>query len=168
MVPVCATRTVFHYFLHGEPDPARLAAEGLQARLVAGEELAVQREIYDELFAAQLRRPFTSSGVFFMPIDFAALPDSMLAQRPRVAIDIDRLEASASVLTWQLDGGRVPLPATAAALARAAAIWTPELVSSWFGQNRQRLFWRVPQIGCFQARPIAVDGPQLPGLRSAR
>ena len=155
----CSTELVFHYFLHGAPDADRLAVSGLAARPPSTAEMSVHQEVYRALFEPLLGTGPTLPGVFFTPIDFYRLPGSPLRRMPRTAMAVDQLDPATSVLTWELDGERVRLPARQDALREAAAIWSDQLIRDRFGVDRHRLFWYVPQIGCFPSHPIAIPGP---------
>jgi hypothetical protein len=99
-----------------------------------------------------LQRPYQRSGVFVTPIDFRLLPGSLLEQRARLTIPVDRIDPSAAVVTWSIDDERVSRPFGRESLEEAASLWDAELMSGWFGRDRTRLFFHVPQVATYQPR----------------
>jgi hypothetical protein len=99
-----------------------------------------------------LRRPYEGSGIFLTPIDFRLLPGTLLHDRARLRIPVNRIEDDAAVLTWERDDGRVSLPFGGEALERAQAEWDADEITSWFGRDRTRLFFHVPQVAAYQPR----------------
>jgi hypothetical protein len=81
-----------------------------------------------------------------------------------VGVAPSRLDPACSALTWMSQGQRARYRLSQQALQLAAAIWTAERRHQWFGQDRQRLFWHVPQIGSFPGQPL----PLKPSDRGGR
>jgi hypothetical protein len=124
---------------------------------------AVQREVpghYEILYRAWaqpvLLRPYPNSGVFLTPIDFRQLPGTSLHDRPRLEIPLESVDPDWAVLTYEWRGERVSRRLCPEALADAAALWRAADVERWFGRDRTRLFFHVPQVVTYQPGGVPV------------
>jgi hypothetical protein len=110
---------------------------------------------YERLYALVaepvLGLPYTGSGVFLTPLDFRDLTGTLLHGRDRIAVPLERVDATRAVLTWEVEE-RVSLPLGREALERAAAEWPAGRVREWFGRDRTRLFFHVPQVAAYGGR----------------
>lgn len=159
---VLSTTHLFHYALEANSDLAAVAAEGLRPlsdfpesdrwRQIEQEAPGFFERLYEMLGEPHLDRPYERSGVFLTPVDFRQLPGSLLHERPRIRVPVERIEASLAVVTWELAGRRATRPFGREALEEAAQTWTPDLVAQWFGRDRTRLFFHVPQVATYQQR----------------
>lgn len=118
---------------------------------------------YEALYRAWaeplLLRPYSNSGVFLTPIDFRQVPGTILSDRPRLSIPLDSVDPEWTVLTYEWRGERVSRRLSREALADAAARWRVEDIQRWFGRDRRRLFFHVPQVVTYQPGGVAVpDG----------
>ena len=166
---VISTTRLFHYALHAGADLSGIAREGLRPLSDFPESerwLEIEAEIpgffealYERVARPVLGLPYENSGIFLTPIDFRALPGTLLHDRDRLAVPVDRIDASRAVLTWDL-GERVALPFGPAALGEAAALWDEELVRAWFARDPTRLFFHVPQVATYQGRVAADPDPR--------
>lgn len=162
MRSVLSTTHLFHYALEAAADLASIAEEGLRPlsdfpesdrwRQFDQHAPGFFEFLYRSLAEPLLGRPYERSGVFLTPIDFRLLPGSLLHARPRIRIPVARIDASAAIVTWVLDGERVTRPFGPESLEEAAVLWDAELVTEWFGSDRTRLFFFVPQVVTYQPR----------------
>lgn len=161
-VDVVSRTHLFHYALQEDADLDPIVRDGLRPlsdfpdgerwRAIEAELPGFFEQLYARLAEPVLGVPYANSGVFLTPIDFRELPGSLLHERARLRIPVERVDASRAVLTWEADGPRVVLPLGAEALARAAAEWDAERVTAWFGRDRTRLFFHVPQVAAYGGR----------------
>jgi hypothetical protein len=161
-VRVLSTTHLFHYALTPEADLAEIAAQGLRPlsdfpeserwRQIEAQAPGFFASLYGLVAEPVLQRPYERSGVFLTPIDFQLLPGSLLEQRARMRVPVERIDPAAAVVTWELADGRVSLPFGPAALEKAALLWDDALVTEWFGRDRTRLFFHVPQVATYQRR----------------
>ena len=166
-VEVISQTRLFHYALTPQSDFEEIVHDGLRPlsdfpeserwRQIAAELPGFFERVYELVAAPVLETPYANSGIFLTPIDFRALPGSLLHDRPRVAVPIDRIDAQRAVVTWDL-GERVSLPFGPAALAQGAALWDAALVEEWFGRDQSRLFFHVPQVASYQERVRVEPG----------
>lgn len=162
MTKVCRTDTLYHYLLSGDDSLPDILRRGLLPLSAFPESERWQQfeSFYRSLYAQwaePLLGPFRNSGVYFTPIDFRQLPGSYLHTRTRIAIPLSEIPAERAVLTYELDGRRTVLPLTPEALEEAAAIWSAELVRTWYARNPEMSFYYVPQVAVFPEHGIAVQ-----------
>ncbi|MHB9146559.1 MAG: hypothetical protein ACYC5Y_14670 [Symbiobacteriia bacterium] len=113
-------------------------------------------EVYQQIGAPVIHRPYSNSGVFLTPIDFRVLPDLPLARMARIAIPAEAIDADRSSLTYELEGRRLVLPVSAATLAETARLWPEPVVRQWFGRIRNMLFYHLPQVAVYVDEGIRV------------
>lgn len=110
-----------------------------------------------ELFARPvIQKPYLNSGIFLSPIDFQLLPDSLMHNKTRIRVPLERIDPAYAALTYVLDEQRIALPFTQENLEQAAQIWSAEMVRRWFAVDRNRLFFYVPQVAVYQPEGIPV------------
>ena len=159
---VVSTTHLFHYAVVEDADFDAILREGLRP-LSDFPDSERWQEIerhapgfFERLYALVaepvLERPYERSGIFLTPIDFRLLPGSLLHDRARLRIPIERIESDSAVLTWERDEGRVSVPFGPEARERARSEWDAAEVESWFGRDRTKLFFHVPQVAAYQAR----------------
>lgn len=163
---IVSTTHLFHYALVAEADFDAIVREGLRPlsdfpdgdrwREIEEHAPGFFERLYGLVAEPVLRRPYERSGIFLTPVDFRELPGSLLHGRPRLRIPVERIEAGSAVLTWERDEGRVSLPFSPEALERAGREWDADQVESWFGRDRTRLFFHVPQVAAYQPR-VTID-----------
>lgn len=163
---VCSTDRLFHYLLGGEEVLDSILERGLLPLSAFPESERWQQIeqvrpgfyqwIYETFAEPVVRKPYTNSGVFLTPIDFRLLPDTSLYKVARIVIPLSTIECSTSGLTYELDGQRVVLPLSASTLEEAARLWPEGMVRTWFGRDRTRLFFHVPQVAVYQEGGIPV------------
>jgi hypothetical protein len=168
-VAVVSTTHLFHYALAGADTLEDIVRDGLRPlsdfpeserwRQFEAEAPGFFERLYELIGRPVLRAPYANSGIFLTPVDFRALPGTLLHDRPRIAVPVERIEPAQAVLTWQLEE-RIVRPFGAPALAEAAALWDADLVREWFGRDRTRLFFHVPQVATYQGR-VAVEGAEV-------
>lgn len=172
---VVRTDVLFHYGLRYDFDPVPVVHRGILPLSVvdpaaARARLDGLRALY-ELFAASVLGPGDGrhTGIFLTPIDFRAMRDDSPAIAwiqgfGRFAIPLTAIAPGAAVLTWEGPFLRTALVLSAAALERAADTWSPELVRQWFGRDRFRMFFHVPQVVTFQDTiPVSPAQWEPPG-----
>jgi hypothetical protein len=161
-VRVVSASRLFHYALDEGADLDEIVRDGLRPlsdfpdgerwRQIEEQAPGFFEHVYRLVAEPVLQRPYERSGIFLTPIDFRLLPGSLLELRPRLAVPVDRIDPTRAVVTWELDGERVSRPFGPAALEEAAATWDDALVTEWFGRDRTRLFFHVPQVAAYQSR----------------
>jgi hypothetical protein len=165
-VEVVSRTHLFHYALHSASHLDAIVREGLRPlsdfpeserwRAIEAEVPGFFESVYARVAEPVLGTPYERSGVFLTPIDFRLLPGSLLEERVRLRIPLERIEGTRAVVTWHAEGDRVSLPFDAEALGRAAEEWPARRVTSWFGRDPTRLFFHVPQVATYQPR-VAVE-----------
>lgn len=163
---VCRNDRLFHYLLGGEDNLPLILEQGLlplscfpksEAWRRLEEMLpGFYRAIYETFAQPLLKRPYTHSGVFFTPIDFRLMPDSLLTRRARIAVPLQALDAGSAALTYVLDEERAVLPLSEAHMEQTAALWPAAMVREWFARNPQMMFFYVPQVAVYQEGGISV------------
>ena len=164
MSRVLSTTHLFHYALDTGSDLSRIAAEGLRPlsdfpesdrwREIEAQAPGFFERLYGLVAEPVLGRPYERSGIFLTPVDFRQLSGSQLERRARLTVPIDRIDASAAVLTWSIGDERVSRPFGPESLEEAASLWDAGLVTDWFGRDRTRLFFHVPQVATYQPRVV--------------
>jgi hypothetical protein len=153
---------LFHYAVARDSDFDAILREGLRPlsdfpeserwRQIEEHAPGFFERLYSLVAEPVLRVPYERSGIFLTPIDFRLLPGSLLHERARILIPVERIDAGSAVLTWDRDDGRVSLPFGPATLERARREWDAAAVESWFGRDKTRLFFHVPQVAAYQPR----------------
>lgn len=160
---VCSTSHLHHYFFDPEPGAAESVLEtGIRPlsdfpdserwRQLEEHIPGFYRSVYQLIAAPVLNQPYTNSGIFITPIDFRLLPGTHLHDKPRFVIPIERIDPARSVLTYVLDEERINLSFSEANLGETAALWDDEMVRAWFGIDRTKVFFYVPQVAAYQGR----------------
>jgi hypothetical protein len=162
LTPVVSTTHLFHYAVVPDADFDAILREGLRplSDFPDGDRWQeIERHapgFFERLYALVaepvLERPYERSGIFLTPIDFRLLPGTLLHDRARLRIPVERIEADEAVLTWERDEGRVSLPFGPDGLERARREWDADEITSWFGRDRTKLFFHVPQVAAYQPR----------------
>lgn len=168
---VCSTERLYHYLLNGEESLPAILANGLlplsampessRWRQLEAEHPGFYRGLYAQFAEAVLRRPYSNSGIFLTPIDFRLLPELALVRVARISFPLDAIERESAVLTYADDGARVALPLTPETLAATARRWPSEAVRAWFGRDRSKLFFHVPQVAVYREGGIPVRAEWL-------
>lgn len=159
---VVSTTHLFHYAVVAEADFDAILREGLRplSDFPDGDRWQeIERHapgFFEQLYAfvaePVLDRPYERSGIFLTPIDFRLLPGTLLHERSRLRIPVERIEEGSAVLTWDRGEGRVRIPFGPEALERARSEWDADEIRSWFGRDRTKLFFHVPQVAAYQPR----------------
>lgn len=125
--------------------------------------LAVQRTVpghYEALYRAWaepvLLRQYPNSGVFLTPIDFRQVPGASLSDGSRVDIPLESVDPEWAVLTYEWRGERISRRLSRQALEDAAGLWHIDDIERWFGRDRERLFFYVPQVVTYQPGGVTV------------
>lgn len=157
-----STTHLFHYAVVPDADFDAILREGLRplSDFPDGDRWQeIERHapgFFENLYALVaepvLERPYERSGIFLTPIDFRLLPGTLLHDRARLRIPVERIEAGSAVLTWDREDGRVNLPFGPATLEQARREWDDDEIRSWFGRDRTKLFFHVPQVAAYQPR----------------
>ena len=169
---VCSTSYVYHALLNPEFEKVEaILANGLRPLSDFPESERWQqleqhmpgfyKNLYDMIAKPVLKRPYENSGIFVSPIDFQKLPDSLMNDKTRFAIPVDRIDPDYAVLTWVIDEERIALPFTPENLEQAAEIWTAEMVKTWFAKDPSKIFFYVPQVAVYQPGGIKVTREDL-------
>jgi hypothetical protein len=161
-MPAVSITHLFHYAVVRDADFDAILREGLRPLSDFPDSdrwQEIERHapgFFESLYALVaepvLGRPYERSGIFLTPIDFRALPGTLLHDRARLSIPVERIDAGSAVLTWDREDGRVSLPFDAETLERARDEWDDEAIRSWFGRDRTKLFFHVPQVAAYQPR----------------
>lgn len=103
--------------------------------------------------------PYGNSGIFLTPIDFRALPDQSLSRYRRLTIPLAAIKPTEAAVTYEWEATRIVLPLSEETLKEVQNRWTADVVRTWFGRDRHRLFFHVPQVVTYQERiPILMGG----------
>lgn len=163
---VCCTDRLFHYLLGGDGALESILERGLlplssfpeseRWRQIERVHPGFYKWIYETFAEPVIKKPYTNSGIFLTPIDFRRLPESSLARAARVVLPVSAIEPSSAGVTYELDGQRVVLPLSPDTLQETARLWPPDMVRNWFGRDRSKLFYHVPQVAAYQEGGIAV------------
>jgi len=170
MKRVCSRDRLYHYLLDPSVSIEDIIRDGLlplssqdaMGRPYHDIKLGLYRDLYHEIAEPWLRRPYEHSGVFLTPIDFRLIEGHRLAALPRVAVPVDALDPATTRLTWVESDERVVRPLSPESLADAAELWTEERVREWFGKDRKRTFYHVPQVWTYQGK-IPIEGSWVEG-----
>jgi hypothetical protein len=174
---VVSTTHLFHYAVVPDADFDAILRDGLRPlsdfpdrerwRQIEEHAPGFFETLYGLVAAPVLGQPYERSGIFLTPIDFRLLPGTLLHDRARLRIPVDRIDQGSAVLTWEREDGRVSLPFGPAALVRAREEWDEEAVRSWFGRDRTKLFFHVPQVAAYQARvEVGTGDVEAPAERA--
>ena len=128
------------------------------------------KNLYAMMAEPILNKPYSNSGIFLTPIDFYQLPGTILYQRPRMRIPIERIDPEWAILTYELNQARISEKLSREALAKIAKLWTANLVREWFGKDPHRVFYFVPQVVAYQPGGIAIlrEDFNMPPLNATR
>jgi hypothetical protein len=169
---ICSTEYVFHTILNPELALVQsLLEKGLRPLSDFPDSerwqqiQAYQPDFFEALYGMiaepVIGLPYSNSGIFVSPIDFRLLPDSIMYDKTRIRIPLDRIDPATAALTYVLDDQRVSLPLTEDNLIRTAEIWTEELVRTWFARDQSKIFFYVPQIAVYQAGGIPIHSEDI-------
>lgn len=164
---ICATDVVYHYFFQPDPDTIESV---LQSGLRPLSDFPTSERwqqiqthmpdffqtLYNRMVEPILKKPYPNSGIFLTPIDFYQLPETILAQRPRVRIPVDRIDAEWAILTYELKQSRAAEKLSMQVLQQTADMWSEDLIREWFGKDPSRVFYFVPQVAAYQPGGIVV------------
>jgi hypothetical protein len=163
---VVSTTHLFHYAVVPDADFDAILRDGLRPlsdfpdserwQEIEQHAPGFFERLYAMVAEPVLERPYERSGIFLTPIDFRRLPGTLLHDRARLRIPVGRIEPGSAVLTWEREDGRVSLPLGRGSLERARAEWNEAEIRSWFGRDRTKLFFHVPQVAAYQARVDVV------------
>lgn len=161
MGAVISTMSLFHYFLEGLDALPRILEEGLRPlsdfpessrwQLIERELRGFYKDLYERWARPVLGRPYSSSGIFLTPIDFRQTGIAEMATRPRLRVPIERIDPSQAVLTYEWNASRQSRQLNEEELRRAAELWDPRAVAEWFGRDRDKLFYFIPQVIAYQS-----------------
>ncbi len=160
---VCSTTHVFHYMINPEMNEVQTFLENGIRPLSDFPESARWQQIhkhmpdfYENLYylIAQpiLLSPYSNSGIFVTPIDFRKLPGTELQLSPRFKIPLDRLDPQWTVVTYVLFDERISMPFDLDVMKEVSRTWKEDLVRKWFGIDRTKLFFYVPQVAAYQGK----------------
>ena len=160
MVKVCTTDRLYHYLFNGEESIDAILAEGLLPLSALSNQprwLSLNQRFPDlfkslyTLFAEPiLKEPYRNSGIFLTPIDFRKMPDQPLSGFRRIVVPTTALDATMTTITYEWMAKRVVMAFSQTSLEQVRDLWTDDLVRSWFGRDRYRLFFSVPQVVSYQ------------------
>jgi len=112
--------------------------------------------IYQDFAFPVIQKPYQNSGVFVTPIDFYKMPDSILANKGRIAIPHERIDPTWTVVTYELDSTRESLPFTPQTMQSVADTWREDVVREWFAKDNSKVFFYVPQIATYKTGGIPI------------
>jgi hypothetical protein len=173
---VVSTTHLFHYAVARDSDFDAILREGLRPlsdfpdsdrwREIEQHAPGFFERLYSLVAEPVLGVPYERSGIFLTPIDFRLLPGSLLHDRARINIPVERIDSGSAVLTWERDDGRISLPFAPTSLERARREWDADAIESWFGRDPTRLFFHVPQVAAYQPGiEVAASDVERPGDR---
>lgn len=165
---VCSTDTLYHYLFSPDPDAvASILKNGLHPlsdfpdspRWVQIQNVypGFFEWLYGKFAEPVLKRPYTNSGIFLSPIDFRCMPDSLMYDKLRIEVPLERIDPVWAALSYVIDDQRLSFPLSPDTLEATAEIWTEDKVTRWFGVDTSRLFFYVPQVVTYQPGGIQVD-----------
>jgi hypothetical protein len=164
---VCRTDRLYHYLINGEEALSAILAAGLlplsampespRWQQLASVRPGFYRDLYAQFAEPVIRRPYSNSGIFLTPIEFRLLPGLALATALRIAVPLAAIERESAALTYEGGGERVILPLTPETLLETARQWPAEVVRAWFGRDRSKIFFHVPQVAAYQEGGIPVS-----------
>ncbi len=165
---VCSTEYLYHYFFQPSQETIdSVLQQGLRPlsdfpdsprwQRIQAAQPGFFEMIYRLLAEPYTKQPYTNSGVFVTPIDFYRLPDTYLIDKPRVRIPLARFQPEWSFLTYEFEEERVGLPLTAEHLETTAQLWTAAQVRKWFGVDKTKVFYYVPQAVTYQPGGVPVE-----------
>ena len=167
---------LFHYGMNVHYDPQLTIERGLLPLTVVDPErayaLADLFHRLDDQFATPVLGASEErhTGIYLTPIDFRTITGderpalAWIGQFGRFHVPLSALESDQAVLTWEGPFPRTSLPLGPSALERAAEVWTATLVLEWFGRDRNRMFYHVPQVVTYQARVSVEEGQWEPPI----
>jgi hypothetical protein len=169
---VCSTEYVFHALLNtGDEIVESILDHGLRPlsdfpeserwQQINAEMPGYFEKLYDLIAADVLGRPYENAGVFVSPIDFHLLPESVMHDKTRVRVPVERIDPEFACITYVREGERVSLPFTAEHLQRTAEIWTADQVTEWFGKDPTKVFFFLPQVAVYQPAGIEVQAADI-------
>ena len=103
-----------------------------------------------------IQKPYLNSGVFLTPIDLKLLPDSIMSNKCRLEIPIAKIDPEWAVITYVYNDKRISLTFSKNNLENSSKLWNKQLVERWFGVDRERLFYYVPQIVTYQPDGVKI------------
>ena len=165
---VCHTDRLYHYILNGDEAIDAIVEQGLLPLSAMPDHprwLSVRTlyphhfESLHKLFAEPVAAtPCRNSGIFLTPIDFRALPDQSLSRYRRLTIPLAAIKPTEAAVTNEWEATRIVLPLSEDTLKEVQNRWTADVVRTWFGRDRHRLFFHVPQVVTYQERiPIPSE-----------
>ncbi len=169
---VCSTTHLYHYLLNPEEKlNESILSQGLRPlshfpnssrrQIIEAKLPGFFEKLYVNWCKSVVGKPYTNSGVFFSPIDFRLLPDSLLSNTARIRVPLDRLEPDWSCLTYEHKRNRISLPLNTANLESTASLWDERMILGWFAKNPNRLFYYVPQVVTYQPGGIQVHTKEI-------
>ena len=119
------------------------------------------KNLYDQIAQPILQKPYRHSGIFVTPINFQKLPSSLMYNKTRLRIPIERLDPAYCVITYVLNNERVSLGLTLENLEKTANIWDADMVQTWFAKDRTKMFYYVPQVAIYQPQGVPIEQDDL-------
>jgi hypothetical protein len=164
---VCSSDTLYHYLFNPEAQVVASILENGLRPLSDFPESSRWKQIqsaypgffewlYGEFAEPVLKKPYTNSGIFLSPIDFRRMPDSLMYDKLRINIPLERIDPQWAALSYVIDEQRRSYPINAETLEATAEFWTEDRVARWFGVDNTRLFFYVPQVVTYQEGGIQV------------
>lgn len=154
---ICSSTHVYHYNVNdGILCRGLLPLSDMPDHPIFADQEHRFRPRYFELARPLLHRPYVNSGVFFTNVDLYQLAGRLRLDRPRIAVPLDRLDPTWSVLTYEYGGSRTYLSTTSENLRITAKLWTRAMVQKWLGADGSGWFRYVPQIVTFQPGGVPV------------
>ena len=167
MESICSTKIAYHYLFNDTPEVIdSIKNNGLQPLSNFPNSKGWQQindafpdffeKLYGKFAKPVIQKPYLNSGVFLTPIDFKLLPDSIVSNKGRLEIPIAKIDPEWAVITYVYNDKRVSLTFSKENLENSSKLWNKQLVERWFGVNKERLFFYVPQIVTYQPGGVKV------------
>lgn len=158
---VCSSDYLFHYLMNPEHEdflsfyrndlrPLSDFPDSQRWKQVQEHMPGFYEQLYRMIAEPILQKPYLYSGIFVTPIDFRLLPGSYLEAKARFRFPINRIDSDLAVITYVLDDQRVTLPFSQDNLAKTAELWDGEMITKWFGVDKTKVFFYVPQVAVYQ------------------
>lgn len=175
---VCSTDTLYHYLFNPETQVVASILENGLRPLSDFPESSRWKQIqsvypeffewiYREFAESVLKAPYVNSGIFLTPIDFRRMPGSLMYDKLRINVPLERIEPQWAVLSYVINDQRRSYPLNARTLEATAELWTEDCVARWFGVDNSRLFFYVPQVVTYQPGGIQVTEGDLDDPKNA-
>jgi|GEM_PF-1735185 len=172
---VCSTTHLYHYVFNEESDtlasmleigmrPLSHFPESERWKKIQEHIPGMFKNLYENFVQSVIQKPYSNSGIFVTPIDFYRLPGTYLHDKTRIAIPVASLDPGWSAIMYVLDDERHSLALNQETFQSAAEIWHEDMVREWFGKDKSKVFFYVPQVVTYQPDgiPITEDFIETP------